>query len=87
MWLGEERPSRARGRVDGRMKEGGGSHWGRVGVGHWVGENFKVWGLVGLLRNTDPTSPLGALEACLIFSPHGLAYRVQLPGRCPQPAP
>ena len=48
------------------------SPWGRVGVGQWVGEKYEVWGLVGLLRNTDPkySLSLGGLEASLVLSPH-----------------
>ena len=54
------------------MQEGGVSPWGRVGVGQWVGEKYEVWGLVGLLRNTDPkySLSLGGLEASLVLSPH-----------------
>ena len=48
------------------------SPWGRVGVGQWVGEKYEVWGLVGLLRNTDPkySLSLGGLKASLVLSPH-----------------
>lgn len=69
---GEERPSGARGRADGRMQAGGVSHWGRVGVGRRVGVKYEVWGLRGLLRDPDPkySLSLGVVEACLALSPH-----------------
>lgn len=56
------------GRTGGQRREEGitGAGWGK---------SLRSGELVGLLRNTEPTSspPLGPHKSCLMFSPHGSA--------------